>query len=113
MSHVVLSDNEKYYQVVFMRENEFENKIRRNSTLIFGEKSIFLDVKNLINTSSLGGAIPDGFLFDFRDEENPDFYIVEVELEKHARAITLGSQIFLSPRRCFARVYFSLFYIII
>ena len=68
MSHVVLSNNEKFYQVVFTRENEFENKIRRNSTLIFGEKSIFLDVKNLVNTRSLGGAIPDGFLFDFRDE---------------------------------------------
>ena len=37
----------------------------------------------MVDSKSLGSAIPDGFLFDFRDEENPEFYLVEVELEKH------------------------------
>jgi sugar-specific transcriptional regulator TrmB len=32
---------------------------------------------------SLGSSVPDGFLFGFKDEENPEFYLVEVELEQH------------------------------
>jgi hypothetical protein len=31
----------------------------------------------------LGATIPDGFLFDLTDVENPEFYLVEVELQKH------------------------------
>ena len=83
MNHVILSKGEKYIEKKYAREDAFEQEIQHNSKLIFGEKSIYLDTKKLVNTQSLGGVIPDGFLFDFRDQENPEFYIVEVELEKH------------------------------
>jgi predicted transport protein len=42
-----------------------------------------LDLKNRIDTYALGSSIPDGLLFDFRDKENPEFYLVEIELAKH------------------------------
>ena len=40
-------------------------------------------MKSKIDTKFSGSAIPDGFLFDFKDEKNPDFYLVEVELQRH------------------------------
>ena len=42
-----------------------------------------MDLKNRIDTYALGSSIPDGLLFDFRDKENPEFYLVEIELAKH------------------------------
>ena len=83
MNHVILSNSNKYLEKTYTSENAFEKKIRDNSALIFGEKAIYLNQKSLLKTKALGGVIPDGFLFDFRDEENPEFYIVEIELEKH------------------------------
>jgi hypothetical protein len=67
MNHVILSDSRKYLEKTYSSETAFENKIRDNSALIFGEKAIYLDTKNLVKTKVLGGVIPDGFLFDFRD----------------------------------------------
>jgi hypothetical protein len=40
--------------------------------------------KKKIDNNSFGGVIPDGFLFDFLDKKNPEFYHVEVELAKHS-----------------------------
>lgn len=83
MRNVILCENKKFNQVKYSSENYFEKRIKDNSKLLFGKDSVFLDLKNLVETRSLGGAVPDGFLFDFSDKENPEFYLVEVELEKH------------------------------
>ena len=80
MKHVILSDSKKYLEYQFTNENIFEKRVKDNSTLIFGPKSIYLDLKNLVSTRTLGGVIPDAFIFDFQDPENPEFYIVEIEL---------------------------------
>src|SRR5690606_30762195 len=31
-----------------------------------------------------GATIPDAFLFDLKDPDNPEFYLIEVELAKHS-----------------------------
>jgi hypothetical protein len=58
-------------------------EIAAYSKLFFGRDSIFIDAKKKIETKSLGNSIPDGFLFDLSDKDNPEFYLVEVELSKH------------------------------
>lgn len=42
-----------------------------------------LKQRKKIDSKFLGGTIPDGFLIDLSDIENPEFYIVEVELASH------------------------------
>jgi len=42
---------------------------------------VYIDVKKKIGTQALGNTMPDGFLFDFSDGDNPEFYIVEAELK--------------------------------
>lgn len=69
--------------VVYSKESDFEELVAKNAETIFGDKEIYIDVKRKINTTTLGGTIPDGFLIDLSDIENPGFYLVEVELQSH------------------------------
>lgn len=66
-----------------MVEEEFEKLVSDNSKIFFGDKTIYIDAKKKIETKALGGSIPDGFLFDFSDSDNPEFYLIEVELASH------------------------------
>lgn len=80
---VLYYQNKKLTEQQFKSESEFENIIAENSKLFFGTSSIFIDTKKKIDSKFLGGTIPDGFLIDLSDIDNPEFYIVEVELASH------------------------------
>ncbi|MBI2659458.1 hypothetical protein HYX05_05165 [Candidatus Woesearchaeota archaeon] len=83
MKSAIYMEGHRFEETEFKSEDDFEKIIKQNSKTIFGDNTIYLDLKNRIETKTLGGSIPDGFLFDFKDKENPEFYIVEVELESH------------------------------
>jgi len=76
-------DGNKFSEVDFKEEDKFEKIVKENFKVLFGPKTLYLDLKGKVDTKSLGASIPDGFLFDFRDKENPEFYLVEAELAKH------------------------------
>lgn len=73
----------KFDESVFSSEEAFEKIVKENSKTLFGAKSIYFDIKSKVDSKTFGSAIPDGFLFDFKDEENPEFYLIEVELQRH------------------------------
>jgi predicted transport protein len=79
----LFTNSKTYNQFQFDKEADFEREVVLNSKQIFGINSIYIDAKRKIETKSLGNSIPDGFLFDLSDKDNPEFYIVEVELAKH------------------------------
>jgi len=79
----LFTNGKPYSQFQFDKEADFEREIVLNSKQFFGTNSIYIDAKRKIETKSLGNSIPDGFLFDLSDKDNPEFYIVEVELAKH------------------------------
>jgi len=83
MTISVSLNGEIFEQVVYSKESDFEELVAKNAETIFGDKAIYIDVKRKINTTTLGGTIPDGFLIDLSDIENPEFYLVEVELQSH------------------------------
>jgi len=80
----VFYNNKQYSELIYSLEADFEKDIMQNSKPFFGFNSIYIDAKKKIGTTALGGAIPDGFLFNFSDKDNPEFYLVEVELSKHS-----------------------------
>jgi len=80
---VILKDGKKFREYMYSLENELEKEIIDNSQLFFGKHTIYIDAKKKIESKALGGAIPDGFLFDLSDKEEPEFYIVEVEIKNH------------------------------
>ena len=84
METVIYQNGLRYSEKEYKLEVEFEKLVVNNSKTFFGEKTIYIDAKKKIDNNSLGGVIPDGFLFDFSDRKNPEFYLVEVELAKHS-----------------------------
>lgn len=80
---VILSADKQYREVDLSTEIELEQHVVNHSKSLFGNSSIYIDAKRKLQTKALGGTIPDGFLFDFTDIDNPEFYITEVELKKH------------------------------
>lgn len=80
---VIYKDDKKFSEFRYKLEEDFEKEVVTNSKLFFGKNTIIIDSKRKIDSKSFGGSIPDAFLFDFSDIENPEFYIIEVELRIH------------------------------
>ena len=85
MTLIIPSASSCLSPVTYEDEDEaaFEKDIVDHYRLFFGEKTLFIP-KRKISGGALGNTIPDGFLFDCHDGQNPRFYIVEVELSKHS-----------------------------
>ncbi|HUD45542.1 MAG TPA: hypothetical protein VMR33_01875 [Candidatus Baltobacteraceae bacterium] len=79
----ILLGNRRFIEFKFSSESDFEELIRDQSKVLFGQDTIFIYTKRKIKSVSLGATIPDGFLFDLTDVNNPEFYLVEVELQTH------------------------------
>ena len=84
METVIYQNGLRYSEERYELETDFEKLVVNNSKILFGENTIFVDAKKKIDNTSFGGVIPDGFLIDFSDKKNPEFYLVEVELVKHS-----------------------------
>ena len=80
---IIYNNKGLYRESEYQLEDDFEKDIIKNAKAFFGEQSIIIDAKRKISSKSIGGTIPDGFLFDLSDKKNPEFYIIEVELAKH------------------------------
>lgn len=80
----LFTNGKVFTQFEFDKEADFEREVVANARQFFGSGSIYIDAKKKIDAKSLGGSIPDGFLFDLSDRDNPQFYIVEAELAKHS-----------------------------
>lgn len=83
MKSAIYMNGKKFDESEFSSEEGFEKVVKDNFKTLFGATTIYFDIKSKIDSRTFGSAIPDGFLFDFKDEENPEFYLVEVELQKH------------------------------
>ena len=78
---MLLIDGAKYEEWNPRDEDEFEQVIKEHANDIFGEQSIYLDIKHKLKSGSGIGSIPDGYVIIFGDE--PHWHIVEVELSSH------------------------------
>lgn len=83
MTTAIFHSNNKFTEFTYTYEKDFGEAITNNSKLLFGVSTIYIDLKAKIDAKSLGGTIPDGLLFDLKDIDNAEFYLVEVELAKH------------------------------
>ena len=83
MRTALFANGKKFSEFRFRREDDFERLVVENYKLLFGERTVYIDVKNKAEGKTLGNTIPDGLLFDLSDKNNPEFYLVEVELAKH------------------------------
>jgi len=80
---ILLQKEKLFREFSYTKEEDFEKDIVKQAPLLFGSKSVYIDAKKKIGARAIGNTIPDGYLFDFRDKKNPEFYIIEVELSTH------------------------------
>jgi predicted transport protein len=80
---ILFQNGQKYKKYKYRSEDEFETEVVKNSKLFFGTNIVYIEAKKKIESKALGGSIPDAFLFDLSDKENPNFYLVEIELADH------------------------------
>jgi len=78
---VLFVDGVKYFLWIPKdEENEFHPIVRKCSKVIFGENSLYFDVKHVLKSLSGIGSIPDAYVIDLSKRE---LYIVEIELSSH------------------------------
>lgn len=87
----ILHNNFTYSYYAYPSEKEFEQVIVQQASHIFGNKSIYIDIKKRIGDSII--TIPDGYLIDFSFEQEPRLYIIENELSSHDPYKHIGSQL--------------------
>lgn len=90
MERVVI-DNEIYYLKNYQYEKDFEQDVVANYRHIFGNESIYINIKKKIGDSIV--TIPDGYLLDFTFVNNPRLFIIENELSIHDAYKHIGSQL--------------------
>lgn len=78
---ILVIDGVKYEAWTPTSEGEFERMVKEHAQDIFGEQSIYLDIKHKLKSKSGIGSIPDGYVIVFG--EQPHWHIVEVELSSH------------------------------
>ncbi len=76
----------------FTKEADFEKLVIKLSDKLFGEASIYVDIKRRVKGNTII-SIPDGYLIDFADPNNPRLFIVENEIVSHDPFKHIGNQI--------------------
>jgi predicted transport protein len=84
MQTAIYYKDKRFVETDFKLEKDLEQLMFTNSKNLFGQNSILIEAKKRIENEALGGTIPDAFLFDLKDPNNPEFYLIEVELAKHS-----------------------------
>jgi predicted transport protein len=77
---LIVSEDRKYQFYSFKSEKELEDIASKHTKDIFGDDTIYLDIKKKVTSAEGISGIPDGFLIDFKKEK---FYIIEFELSTH------------------------------
>ena len=83
MQKILLNGNE-YNEYEYKNEAEFEKDIVDNAKEVFGNKTIYIDVKKILKGKYKNSSIPDGYLLDYTIEKRPKLYLIENELKKHS-----------------------------
>jgi hypothetical protein len=87
----LITQNKTYKYYEYSNEAEFENVIVENAKQIFGNNTVYIDIKKKIGDSIV--TIPDGYLIDFSFAERPRLYIIENEISTHDPYKHIGSQL--------------------
>tara|TARA_B110001454_G_scaffold101549_1_gene95916 strand:- start:14258 stop:15277 length:1020 start_codon:yes stop_codon:yes gene_type:complete len=81
-----------YQQYEHSSEESFEKIVVALSLEIFGRESIYVDIKKRVKGGDII-TIPDGYLIDLADPENPNLYVIENEIVSHDPFKHIGIQL--------------------
>ena len=80
-----------YKPFAYEYEKDFEIDVFNLADQIFGESSIYIDIKKKIKGKDIN-SIPDGYIIDMAEPESPNLFIVENEIVSHDPFRHIGIQ---------------------
>ncbi len=83
--------NIEYQEYSFTIEADFERVVMKLSNQIFGPDSVYFNVKKRVKGKDII-SIPDGYVIDFADPNNPRLFVVENEIVSHDPFKHIGNQ---------------------
>lgn len=87
----LLHQDQIFNQFKFDKEDEFEKLVYKLSDKIFGEQTIYIDIKKKIHSDQIV-SIPDGYVLDMTIPEEPNLYVIENEIVSHDPFRHIGIQ---------------------
>ncbi|MEL7623231.1 MAG: hypothetical protein AAGU12_06540 [Clostridiales bacterium] len=88
----ILIDEMLYHPHQFTKEEHFEAQVVALADRIFGEQTIYLDIKKKLRGSEFS-IIPDGLLIDMTVPSSPALYLIENEIVSHDPFKHIGIQL--------------------
>lgn len=86
------ASNSSYQRYTYATEAEFEKDIVAQSSRIFGSDALYFDLKKRLKGKEIIG-IPDGYLIDCSNADEPALFIVENEISTHDSFKHIGIQL--------------------
>lgn len=87
------NQNETYTLQPYKKESELEEAVNIVSDQLFGPDRIYLDDKRKIGAKGKTNNLPDGYLIDLTDHNEPKIFVVENDLASHQHLKHIAVQI--------------------
>lgn len=84
---------EKYIAIPFGKESELEEAVLEVKETLFGPMRIYLDDKKKIGQKGATNNLPDGYLIDLTNKQDPKIFVVENDLASHQHLKHIAVQI--------------------
>tara|TARA_R110002072_G_scaffold3149_7_gene23514 strand:- start:50 stop:1072 length:1023 start_codon:yes stop_codon:yes gene_type:complete len=89
---VILNHDDSLFELYnYENEASFENDVVEHAEYIFGSSSIYIDIKKRVKGNNII-TIPDGYVLDLADPEQPKLFVVENEIVGHDPFKHIGIQ---------------------
>ncbi|MCB0452715.1 MAG: hypothetical protein KDC94_07450 [Aequorivita sp.] len=84
---------EKYIEIPYEKESEIEEAVNDVKDALFGCNRIYLDDKKKIGKKGGTNNLPDGYLIDLTNKQDPKIFVVENDLASHQHLKHIAVQI--------------------
>jgi len=84
---------EKYIEVPYDKESDLEDVVNEVKDALFGSTRIYLDDKKKIGQKGGTNNLPDGYLIDLTNKQDPKIFVVENDLASHQHLKHIAVQI--------------------
>ena len=89
---VILNHDGSLFELYnYSKEEEFESDVVAHAEQIFGSSSLYIDVKKRVKGNNIV-TIPDGYVIDMADPQEPKLFVVENEIVSHDPFRHIGVQ---------------------
>lgn len=85
--------NNRYIEIPYERESELEEAVNEVKEALFGSTRIYLDDKKKIGKKGGTNNLPDGYLIDLTNSQDPKIFVVENDLSSHQHLKHIAVQI--------------------